>query len=419
MNIPVYQKQADFLQSTARFRSFCGGRGCGKSQVGALDIWTRSLKAEGRNRLYLVGAPTYGGLHDYTIRSFKEAGQKFGLWEESRFRGSAPGPLYKAAHAEFIFRSADNPERFRGPNLGGMWLDEASQYEQEAYDNAIACVRDGDYLGGVTATFTPKGLTHWTYDVFGKPGPEKFLVTATSKDNPFLSPKFYEDLLAQYGERSRQARQELGGEFLDAEGAEWPSDYFGPHIWFDEWPRTTDAKFPALTLKTIAVDPSKGSQDRTGDYSAIVWGGRGRDGTLWIDADLDNVRSAEGIIDAVMERGAAFVPDVLAIESNAYQHLLATTIAEKSRLSGVMLPVAQVHNRINKQERIRRVGPYLERKNLRFKTNSRGAKLLVDQLRDFPVAEHDDGPDGLEMMIRCMIELQAGRGRQPNARVLV
>ena len=39
---------------------------------------------------------------------------------------------------------------------------------------------------------------------------------------------------------------------------------------------------------------------------------------------------------------------------------------------------------------------------IRFKGDSPGARLLVDQLRDFPLGDHDDGPDSLEMAVRVL-----------------
>lgn len=44
--------------------------------------------------------------------------------------------------AQIIGRSADNPERFRGPNLSGLWLDEVSQAEKAAFDVGVACLRE-------------------------------------------------------------------------------------------------------------------------------------------------------------------------------------------------------------------------------------------------------------------------------------
>lgn len=43
-----------------------------------------------------------------------------------------------------------------------------------------------------------------------------------------------------------------------------------------------------------------------------------------------------------------------------------------------------------------------------MKTDSPGTRLLVDQLRQFPVGNHDDGPDALEMAIRLAAEMLRG-----------
>jgi hypothetical protein len=54
--------------------------------------------------------------------------------------------------------------------------------------------------------------------------------------------------------------------------------------------------------------------------------------------------------------------------------------------------------------RIRRLTPLLSQHRLRFKVGSKGAKLLVEQLRDFPCGEFDDAPDALEMAVRLAYE---------------
>jgi hypothetical protein len=65
-----------------------------------------------------------------------------------------------------------------------------------------------------------------------------------------------------------------------------------------------------------------------------------------------------------------------------------------------MLPLWTIDNRVPKLVRIRRLTPSLSIGRMRFKAGSRGAKLLVEQLRDFPCGEHDYGPDALEMAVR-------------------
>jgi hypothetical protein len=48
---------------------------------------------------------------------------------------------------------------------------------------------------------------------------------------------------------------------------------------------------------------------------------------------------------------------------------------------------------------------YISGRQFRFRTESPGCRRLVDQLMDFPLAEHDDGPDALEMCTRLPVLL--------------
>ncbi|HEY4759682.1 MAG TPA: hypothetical protein VIH42_03800, partial [Thermoguttaceae bacterium] len=58
----------------------------------------------------------------------------------------------------------------------------------------------------------------------------------------------------------------------------------------------------------------------------------------------------------------------------------------------------------------RRLGPYLSSRHMRFKNGSPGTRLLVEQLKEFPIGDYDDGPDAAEMALRLAAELLAGRG---------
>ena len=61
----------------------------------------------------------------------------------------------------------------------------------------------------------------------------------------------------------RRFEREKQGQPLNPEMCEWPEEYFDNAIWFDEWP----AHFQ---VKTVALDSSKGSEPRRGDYSPLV-----------------------------------------------------------------------------------------------------------------------------------------------------
>ena len=106
-----------------------------------------------------------------------------------------------------------------------------------------------------------------------------------------------------------------------------------------------------------------------------------------------------------------FRPDAFGVEANQYQELLAKEFTDEFRRQRRRaLPVMGVHNHTNKLVRIRKIGPYLAQRRLRFLSRSASTRLLVDQLRDFPIGDHDDGPDALEMAIRLAEEMFHGRG---------
>ena len=71
----------------------------------------------------------------------------------------------------------------------------------------------------------------------------------------------------------------------------------------------------------------------------------------------------------------------------------------------MLLPLYTINNTVNKLVRIRRLTPHLAAGRIRFKGDSPGARLLVEQLRDFPNGDHDDGPDALEMALRVLGDL--------------
>jgi predicted phage terminase large subunit-like protein len=115
----------------------------------------------------------------------------------------------------------------------------------------------------------------------------------------------------------------------------------------------------------------------------------------------------------MVEAHKDFPAEAVAIETNQFQELLATQIAAAARASGQQMPIVPLVNTVSKAVRIRRLGPYLAAKGIRFR-NTPGTRLLMDQLRDFPVAGHDDGPDSLEMALRVMIQLHNGRATSGN-----
>lgn len=185
---------------------------------------------------------------------------------------------------------------------------------------------------------------------------------------------------------------------VDPSAAEWPPEYFDwPGLWFERWPER-------LAVKVVSIDPSKGKDSKHGDYSAIVSYGRDAEEREHVEADLKR-RTTDAICDDAARICAAFRPDLLVIEANTFQELLKPPLIAALKREKVEVLVEGVVNSANKNVRIRRLTLPLARRKLRFKARSPGTQLLVQQLRDFPNGEHDDGPDGLEMARRAAIDL--------------
>jgi predicted phage terminase large subunit-like protein len=112
----------------------------------------------------------------------------------------------------------------------------------------------------------------------------------------------------------------------------------------------------------------------------------------------------EKLKDAVCYMANKYRPEIVACEANAFQHLLINEFKERLSKLALTGQVIGLKNNINKEIRIRRLGPYLEKGQFKF-VRSAGNLLLIKQLKSFPVGSHDDGPDSMEQALRSLINL--------------
>jgi predicted phage terminase large subunit-like protein len=288
--VRLHQTQADFLRSSALFRAFCGGISSGKSWAGSYDL----LKRGKPGRLYLVAAPTYSMLADATFRSFLALAEELGVVDQGDVKRSAPPSIRLRTGAEVLFRSADEPDRLRGPNLSGVWLDEASLMGRKVFEVAIGRLRQGGEQGWLSATFTPKGRLHWTFETFATGGPDTAIFYARTAENPFNPAGFHDTVRRQY--TSALAAQELEGQFLDAGGVLFQRAWFGV---VDRVPPLA-GRVRAWDLASTPVDEGKA---RDPDWTAGVLLGKGRDGTHYV-LDVRRLRGSPQQVQALV-RGTA------------------------------------------------------------------------------------------------------------------
>lgn len=209
-------------------------------------------------------------------------------------------------------------------------------------------------------------------------------------------------LMCQRAERGRTAfAREKQNSPINPQECEWSEDLFGDDLWFDQWPT-------ALRVKVLALDPSKGADSRRGDFSAFIRLGVAAQGVMYVEADLARRSTPQVVADGV-EHYRQFQPDRFGIEANQYQELLGEHFELEFERQGMLAArPCLINNQVNKLVRIRRLGAYLSGHRLRMKAHSPGTQLLVRQLQEFPIGDHDDGPDALEMAIRLAGHLLAG-----------
>ncbi len=251
---------------------------------------------------------------------------------------------------------------------------------------------------------------------------------ALSDDDVALWPERYptEELLATKREL------ELGGEShvwhglyqqdaaAAAELCEWPASYWKEPFYYDG-PSPAN---PALRLMTL--DPSKGKNYKAGDYQALLYGIVDTEGTLWIDDPKMLRISVTETEDTAVEMIKLYKPDEFGIEANGFQELMAQNIFAKAPACTNIR--AYVNTRAEALAALRRgrkpgdsvsgkgkeveirmtLSPLLSRHQLRIRDTPQG-RMLGQQLRDFPQARYDDGPDALTLMVRLWRGLLGGK----------
>ncbi len=214
MDIPVHPIQADFLQASEPMTAMVAGIGSGKTIAGCLKglMATLGQPAMRAPNLGMIVAPTYPMLRDSTLRVWQE---RCGPWQ--RYFGRADMVAKMKNGSEVLFRSADDPDRLRGPSLSWVYIDEAALCDEDVWDICLGRLRQFGVMGRMWLTTTPKGR-NWVWDVFEKERREGYrIIKARTADNPYLSPEYLARLRDAYG-AGLWARQELEGEFVMIEG---------------------------------------------------------------------------------------------------------------------------------------------------------------------------------------------------------
>ena len=146
-----------------------------------------------------------------------------------------------------------------------------------------------------------------------------------------------------------------------------------------------------------AIDPSLGKKGTPkGDPSALLVGGLNRETMILdvVEADICR-RVPDLIIERAIDLQAEYQCLAWAVETVQFQAFLYSELIKRSALKGVAFPAVPVVPLTDKNLRIISLQPYIANGLIRL---HRSQSTLIEQLKFWPEADHDDGPDGLEML---------------------
>lgn len=272
-----------------------------------------------------------------------------------------------------FWRSADRPNRLRGPNLGWWWLDEGAYASEEVYKILIGRLRKQPARGWITTT--PKGFD-WIYRLFTSGDSNFHLTHASTATNPFLPPDYITDLRSQY--TSAFAEQEIEGRFVDLGNARIRREWFRYGL-------------PVKPLPVqLGVDLAI-STKQTADYTAIVASAFDpEDGMRYVlDVQRDR-KTFHGAQMFIQQMAAKWNPTVINVESVAYQQAMVQELLRTTSLN-----VKGIVSNRDKAVRFAPVEARMEQGLVTFAPGLPG--YFEDELLSWPTGPHDDCIDGCQL----------------------
>lgn len=204
-----------------KYVGFISGVGGGKTITGCVTMLAQAVLYPST---YLICRQFYPELKDTTYRTFKEICPPELVVEDRiadmlmRIKG-ANGKV-----STILFRPLEEPDKLRSLNLGGFFIDEASQVSEEAFMLLQGRLRDSGGMRKGICISNPNGHD-WQYrwffkqDHFKNPEEKKkyHLIKGTSLENTFLPQDYIDTMLNSWSDQRIQ--REVMGSFDTFEGA--------------------------------------------------------------------------------------------------------------------------------------------------------------------------------------------------------
>lgn len=397
-----------------RFRHLVAGRRGGKTLSAAWEVLFYALHPEEFHRDahgsesqrplwiwalakdYKIGRPS--------LLTFLEVIRQVGLVRDRDYRFNKTEKVFEFYRGEDLiavveFKSADDPQNLRGAGLDILWIDESAFItSRDAWDVVFPAL--ADRVGLVITTTTPNGKnwfwqTFWSADALADE--TQFRVEYTSIDNPYFPRSQWEYALKNY--HPVMFRQEFMAAFDAMAGVALQGDWLKFYVIGKPDIQTEDIGLPRVKDESgelrnalrvfIGIDPAISLADDA-DHFAMSVVGLSKDGdqAFLLDYFYDRI-SFPDQLDKIREWFLKWRPEIIGIESNAYQ---AALVQMTARMDGLP-PIVPVFSKSKKEERIMGLGPIFKIGKVRIQ---RRHATFIDQWVSFDPSKKNQDDDLLD-----------------------
>ena len=365
------------------------GRGWGKTFTGAGWLVEQALQQP--NTEWAVVAPTFTDVRRTCVEGPSGIIKSL-LPGQLSFYNRSNGMITLSNGSKIHMISAEIPDRARGLNLSGAWLDEfaAWQYEDTWTAGLAPALRIGNPQVVITTTPRPTKLIK---EFIGRTDGSIVITRGSTFDNAAnLSEAALAELRNRY-EGTRIGRQELFGEVLfDVPGALWSLEMI-------ESARIKQA--PDFVRVVVAIDPATTSGENA-DETGIVVVAKGIDGRAYVLADRSCRDTPSGWAHRAIAAYHEFNADRVVAEKNQGGDMVELTIRSVEPTIPFKGIVAKVGKRLRaepiaalyEQGRVSHIGVF---------------DLLEDQMTGW-VPDSGYSPDRLDALVHGLAELGLATG---------
>lgn len=219
---------------------------------------------------------------------------------------------------------------------------------------------------------------------------------------------YYDLMVIRVSEGEASFNSEIQNDPIDPESCTFQEEWFD--FYDDDGKASPDFSDPRFVF-IGSNDPSLGKNKKS-DTSFI--GALAKDlktGYMYIViADIDKRKPDQIITDAI-ENSRRLKRDYkrpyyqFGVETVQFQYYFAEIMRQKSAEVGEYLPIVEINSVQNKDARIQSLQPFVKNGYIKF---SKKHKTLMKQMTEYPMGKNDDGPDGLQMMVKLALDVRIG-----------